>query len=103
MSDDNERTIMSSAAPVKPHRTRVRLIVRTTSGHFEDEFNLNERVERLLEEAIKRLHLAHGPGVSYVIKRERGEIVMNPSERLSAYDLVDGDTILIQSTQAEDG
>jgi hypothetical protein len=103
MLDDKERTIMSPSAPVKPHRTRVRLLVRTTSGHFEDEFNLQERVERLLDEAVKRLHLASGPGVTYVITRERGDVVMNPSERLSAYELVDGDTIVIQSTQAQDG
>ena len=93
---------MSPAAPAKP-KARVRLTIRTTSGHFEDEFNLHERVERLLHEAIKRLHLADGPGVSYVIRRERGQLVMNPGERLSAYELLDGDTILIQSTQAEDG
>jgi hypothetical protein len=101
--DDEERTIMSPAAPAKPKAVRVRLTVRTTSGHFEDEFNLHEHVERLLDEAVKRLHLASGPGVSHVIKRQRGDLVMNPTERLSAYELVDGDTILIQSTQAEDG
>lgn len=94
---------MSPAAPTKPHAQRVRLTVRTTSGHFEDEFNQHERVERLFHEAAKRLHLDTGPGVTYVIKRQRGELVMALGERLSVYELVDGDTILIQSKQAQDG
>ena len=94
---------MSQTAPVKPHRSKVRLVIRTTSGHFEEDFARSDKVERLLHEAEKRLHLAHGPGISYKIILQRGNVAMNPSEHLSAYDLVDGDTILIQSSKAQDG
>jgi hypothetical protein len=92
-----------SPSPAKPAPVRVELTVRTTSGHFQHEFNLHEKVEHLLDRAIKHFHLATGPGIDYVVKRQRGEIVMNPSERLTEYDLVDGDTILIQTSQAQDG
>jgi hypothetical protein len=103
VDDDDERTDMSPEGAAKPQAVHVRLTVRTTSGHFKDEFNLHERVEHLFHEAAKRLHLDTGPGVTYVIKRQRGELVMALSERLSAYELVNGDTILIQSKQAQDG
>jgi hypothetical protein len=94
---------MSPAAPVKPHHAKVSLVVRTTSGQFEDEFALSSKVEHLLRETEKRLNLAHGHGISYTVTRQRGNVVMNPAERLSEYELVDGDTILIQSSQAQDG
>ena len=34
---------MSPEGAAKPQAVHVRLTVRTTSGHFEDEFNLHER------------------------------------------------------------
>ena len=89
--------------PVKPADPRVRLSVRSTSGHFDDEFNRNNRVEKILEEATRRLSLATGPGITYVVKLERGSVTMNLQEKLAAYDLVDGDVIVIQTSQAEDG
>lgn len=81
---------------------RVRLVVRSTSGQFEEEFNRENRVEKILDEAIRRWGLATS-GVTYVIKRERGDVVMQPADKLATYDLVDGDVIIIQSSQAGDG
>jgi hypothetical protein len=94
---------MPAAPKPKPADPRVRLSVRGTSGHFEDEFNRNNRVEKILDEAAKRLGLATGPGITYVIKLQRGGVTMNPDEKLAAYDLVDGDVVVIQTSQAEDG
>ena len=94
---------MPPTTSAKPLRSKVRLEVKTTSGSFEDEFPVHEKVELLLREAERRLHLATGPGIEYRIIRQRGNLTMNPDERLSAYELVDGDVILIQAVQAQDG
>ncbi len=82
--------------------SRVRLLLRSTSGSFEHEFNRHDRVERVLDEAIRRWGLAT-TGVTYVIKRQRGNVTMQPAERLTKYDLVNGDLVIIQANQAQDG
>jgi hypothetical protein len=89
--------------PAKPHDPHVRLSVRSTSGQFEDEFNRSNRVDKILDEARRRWNLATGGGITFVIKLQRGDVTMNPSEKLSVYDLVDGDVIVIQTNQAQDG
>lgn len=89
--------------PVKPKKQRVRLSVRSTSGQFEDEFNLNNRVEKVLDEAIRRFRLVTGGGVTYVVKRQRGDVTMNPGEKLEVYELVDGEIVVVQTNQAQDG
>lgn len=89
--------------PVKPKKQQVRLSVRSTSGQFEDEFNLNNRVEKVLDEAIRRFRLVTGGGVTYVVKRQRGDVTMNPGEKLEVYELVDGEIVVVQTNQAQDG
>ena len=92
-----------SVPQVKPPKQRVRLSVRSTSGQFEDEFNLNNRVEKVLDEAVERFRLVTGGGVTYIVNRERGDVTMNPAEKLEVYELVDGDVVVIQTNQAQDG
>lgn len=89
--------------PVKPKKQHVRLSVRSTSGQFDDEFNLNNRVEKVLEEAIRRFRLVTAGGVTYVVKRQRGDVTMNPGEKLEVYELVDSEIVVVQTNQAQDG
>lgn len=77
--------------------------MRSTSGHFTEEYKSSERVERILRDAEHRFHLATGAGITYLVVRERGNVTMNTAEKLSAYDLVNGDVIVIQTSQPQDG
>jgi hypothetical protein len=86
--------------PGSPHLT---LTVKSTSGSFSDEFNKNNPGRKILEEAIHRLHLDPNPAVAYVMKRESDGRQINPDEKLAAQGLEDGDVILIQTSQAQDG
>lgn len=89
--------------PASHHVPRVSLTVRSTSGSFTEEYSTSDRVERILKDAEHRFHLATGAGVTYLVVRQRGNVTMNPSEKLSAYELVDGDVIVIQTNQPQDG
>jgi hypothetical protein len=89
--------------PASHHAHRVSLTVRSTSGSFTEEYSTSDRVERVLKDAEHRFHLATGAGITYLVVRQRGNVTMNPSEKLSAYELVDGDVIVIQTNQPQDG
>ena len=84
--------------PASPHLS---LTVKSTSGSFTDEFNRNNRAEKILDEAIKRFNLNRA--AVYILKREADERVLDPGEKLEDLGLNDGDVVLVQSDQAEDG
>lgn len=88
---------------VKSASPKVTLTVRSTSGRFDEDYNKNNRVEKVLDDAKRRWNLSTGGGAVYVVKRERGDVTMNPSEKLLTYELVDGDVVVIQTNQAQDG
>lgn len=89
--------------PATHHVHEVLLTVRSTSGSFTEQYNTSDRVERILRDAEHRFHLATGAGITYLVVRERGNVTMNTSEKLSAYELVNGDVIIIQTSQPQDG
>ena len=89
--------------PDEKRHYRITLTIKSTSGQFTDEFNLEARAQHVLDEAIRRLHLASGPGITYVLRREVDGRTLALSEELDALDLSNGDVILLQTTQAQDG
>ena len=86
-----------------PTHHRLTLTVKSTSGQFTHEFNADNRAEKVLAEAIHKLHLDPNPAVAYVLKRERDGLVLNLSERLGEQGIDDGDVIVVQTSQAQDG
>lgn len=82
---------------------RLSLTVKSTSGSFIDEFNSENTAEKVLHEAIRRLHLDPNPAVAYVLKRESDGRTLTLSERLGDQGLHSGDVIIIQASQAQDG
>jgi hypothetical protein len=84
-----------------PGSPRIVLTVKSTSGSFSDEFNRNNHAQKIYDEAVKRLNLNRA-GV-YILKRESDGRVLALDQKLDDLGLKDGDVILIQSNQAEDG
>ena len=83
-----------------PH---VALTVKSTSGQFTDRFNWNNRAQKVLDEAVRQLGLASGPGITYVLVREADGRSLGLGEKLEDLGLTDPDVLLIQTSQAQDG
>lgn len=86
----------------KPDR-KLSLTVRSTSGSFEHEFKAKELAQKVLEKAIHKLRLEPDPPRGYVLRRESDSLVLNLGETLAALGIDDGDVILVQTPQAQDG
>jgi hypothetical protein len=84
--------------PGSPH---INLTIKSTSGSFSDEFNRSNKAEKIQDEAIRRLGL--NKNATYVLRRESDGRVVTLSEKLEDIGLNDGDVIVIQTTQAQDG
>lgn len=76
------------------------LTVQSTSGSFSDRWNRSNRAEKVYEEALKRLKL---PAGQYLLKRARDGVVLTLSEKLEDLGLVDGDVLILQAGQPQDG
>lgn len=79
------------------------LTVRSTSGIFKDDFNHQNKAQKVLDEAIRYFGLNTGPGVTYVLRREADGRILALDERLDDLGLVDDDVLLLQTNQAQDG
>jgi uncharacterized ubiquitin-like protein YukD len=84
-----------------PGSPQIELTVKSTSGSFSDEFNRNNRAQKIYDEAVRRLNL--NKAAVYILKRESDGRVLALDQKLEDLGLEDGDVILIQSSQAEDG
>ncbi len=84
--------------PGSPH---INLTIKSASGSFSDAFNRSNRAEKIQDEAIRRLGLNRN--ATYVLRRESDGRVLTLSEKLEGLELQDGDVIVIQTTQAQDG
>jgi hypothetical protein len=83
---------------------KLTLTVQSTSGKFTDEFNGNNKAEKVLDEAKKRLKLEPNPPLPYVLIRKTApEKKLNLQEKLGDQGVRDGDLILVQTSEAEDG
>lgn len=76
------------------------LTVQSTSGSFSDRWNKNNRAEKVYEDALKRLKLPTG---QYLLKRARDGVIVTLSEKLEDLGLVDGDVLILQAGQPQDG
>lgn len=85
------------------HDHQLDLTVKSTSGQFTDKFNAENRAEKILDEAIRRLGLNTGGGITYILRREADGRTLNLSEKLGDLGIITGDVILVQTNQAQDG
>jgi uncharacterized ubiquitin-like protein YukD len=79
------------------------LIVRSTSGTFTERHNRQNRARKVFDDAIRYFSLNTGPGVTYVLRRETDGRLLALDEKLVDLGLADGDVLLLQTNQAQDG
>jgi hypothetical protein len=77
------------------------LTVKSTSGSFSDTWNENNKAERVYDDAVK--HFGLDRSATYILKRERDDVVLALSEKLEDLGLKDGDVLILQASQAQDG
>jgi uncharacterized ubiquitin-like protein YukD len=81
----------------------LRLTLKSTSGSVVEEFNDQNRAQKLLDVAVKKIPLTQTPAQPYVMKLERTGAPLDPNEKLAELGIQDGDTILIQAGTPRDG
>lgn len=77
------------------------LTVKSTSGSFQDRWNRNNKAERVLKDAIRHLDL--NPSAGYRLVRERTGEQLDLGEKLADLGIEDGETLIVQVEQAQDG
>lgn len=82
---------------------KVTITVKSTSGQFTDEYNVNNKAQKVFDEALRRFKLAQGSGASYVLVREADRQQLALGEQLEDLEVRDGDVLLLQASQAQDG
>lgn len=82
---------------------KIILTVKSTSGTFTDDYNLNNKAQRVFDAALKHFGLVGGAGATYVLVRERDRQQLALGEKLEDLGLAKGDVLLLQANQAQDG
>ncbi len=82
------------------HDPHLELTVKSTSGSFADRWNRNNQAEKVYRDALVRLRLPDG---RYLLKRERDGVILDLAHKLADLGLVDGDVLLLQAAQPQDG
>jgi hypothetical protein len=83
-----------------PNDPHLELTIKSTSGSISDRWNRSNKAQKVYDDAIGRLKLAAG---QYLLKRQRDGVILNLSEKLGDQGLVDGDVLLLQAAQPQDG
>lgn len=76
------------------------LTIQSTSGSFSDRWNKNNNAEHVYDEALRKLNL---PAGQYLLKRLRDGVILNLGDKLGDLGLVDGDILVLQAAQPQDG
>jgi hypothetical protein len=83
---------------------KITLTVKSTSGSWANaEFNTSNKVEKILDEAIKHFPLNKTPQAPYAVVRESNGQSLPLSEKISAVGLQSGEVVVIQAGQPVDG
>lgn len=82
----------------------IALTVKSTSGTWPDaEFNTSNKVEHILEEAIKHFNLNKTPQAPYQVIRESTGQPLPLGEKIADTGLASGEVVVIQAGQPVDG
>lgn len=83
-------------------KNSVNLTVKSTSGTFRDRFNWHNKAQHVFDAAFKYFGLNASAG-TYVLRRDADGRTLALGEKLEDLGLVDGDVLLLQTNQAQDG
>jgi hypothetical protein len=82
---------------------KIILTVKSTSGSFTDDFNVNNKAQHVFDAALKHFGLVAGAGATYTLVRERDRQQLALGEKIENLGLAKGDVLLLQANQATDG
>lgn len=83
---------------------QITLTIKSTAGTLPDEeFNTSNRVEKILEDALKKLPLDKNPPAPYKVVRESTDTSLPLDEKISDTGLTSGEIVVIQAGQPVDG
>lgn len=88
--------------PGQADQNFLNLTVKSTSGTYADRYNKNNRAQKVFDGAIAYFGL-NTTGGTYVLRREADNRALSLGEKLEDLGLVDGDVLLLQTNQAQDG
>jgi hypothetical protein len=92
-----------SPQPPRPE-PHISVVVKSTAGTWPDaRFNRNNRAQKILDDGVDHFRLDPNPPRPYILRRESSGAQLALDQKLDALGLVDGETVLIQPTQAIDG
>jgi hypothetical protein len=82
----------------------ITLTVKSTSGTWSNaEFNTSNKVEKILEDAIKHFPLNKTPQGPYTVVRESTGQPLGLNDKISDTGLQSGEVVVIQAGQPVDG
>lgn len=82
----------------------ITLTIKSTSGTWHDaEFNTSNKVEKILDDAIKHFPLNKTPQAPYTVVRESTGQSLPLNEKISDTGLQSGEVVVIQAGQPVDG
>ena len=83
---------------------KITLTVKSTAGTWPNaEFNTSNKVEKILDEAIKHFPLNKTPQAPYSVVRESTGQPLPLNEKISDAGLRSGEAVVIQAGQPVDG
>ncbi|MDN4175624.1 hypothetical protein QWY28_21865 [Nocardioides sp. SOB77] len=88
--------------PGQSDKNFVDITVKSTSGTFADRYNRNNKAQKVFDDAVAYFGLNTSAG-TYTLSREADGRGLSLSEKLEDLGVVDGDTLLLQTDQAQDG
>lgn len=81
----------------------ISLVVKTTNGPFTDSFNVENKGQKIVDDAIHKKSLDPHPPVPYVLKRASTGELLPVGAKIGTYGLSDGETVVVQAPEATDG
>lgn len=81
---------------------RIELDIRSTAGTWRHAFPAQDTAQAVIDAAVERFRLANGAGIAYVLRLPNGTTVA-PGETLEQLHLRQGQELLLQASQAQDG
>lgn len=83
---------------------QITLTVKSTSGTWQNaEFNTSNKIDKILEDAIKHFNLNKTPPAPYTVVRESTGQTLPLNEKISDAGLQSGEVVVIQAGQPVDG
>lgn len=83
---------------------KITLTVKSTSGTWANaDFNTSNKIEKILDEAIKHFLLNKTPQAPYIVVRESTGQTLPLNEKIGDVGLQSGEVVVIQAGQPVDG